>query len=305
MADENTAVEESEVPVDEPLLTREQDLQDIFREAAPESPLDNEDIDKITPPAPAPTVDASAEKLAKIEADLQSLREKNIELETRNNIYQSQLNERMSAPAPVVEPAKPGVMDFTAFKTKAAADPLQAIYELVSQHGEISKAQVQEALQGARGQTTEILQRQKAFDADRGAALAEFGELFNSNKEFGDLAGRIYNQLNASSTPLEDGMRWSPGTMYAAAATAYAQMVKAGRINPNPKVVTLRERKPAPQNPLVGSTVADKKPGFGDQFDARTQAIQRRTAEQMGIPLERYYKIMEGLQKNDPSYGRG
>lgn len=308
MADDSTALSvEDEVPAAEPIMTREEDLRDIFREAAPTSPLESENSDIVPEPAPAPTVDANAEKFAKFEQELQTLRDQNVELSTRNNILQSQFNDVRNTPAapPAPEPPKPGVMQFDAFKAKAATDPLSAIYELVSQNNQLTKAEIESALTGAQGQTTAIIQRQKAFDADRGAALAEFGDLFNSDPRFAQLAGKIYNQLNEHNAPMADGMRWAPGTMYAAAATAYAQMVRAGHINPNPKVVTLRERKPMPQNPLVGSTTASAKQSYAEKFDAKTQAIQRRTAESMGITLERYYKIMEGLEKNDPSFGRG
>lgn len=306
MADESIALTvEDEVPAAEPLLTREADLQDIFRDAAPESPLESEGIDTVTDPAPAPTVDPNAERMAKLEADFQALHDQNVALTTRNNILQSQFGERAAPQREEAQP-KPGVMAFADFKSKAATDPIQAIYDLVSQRGELSKAEALEAVSSVRGQASEMMQRREAFNSDRSSALAEFGEQFNSNPKFVDLAGKIYNQLNASSAPMDDGMRWSPGTMYAAAATAYAQMVKAGHITANPKVVQLRERKPNPQNPLVGSTGAPKDTkGFADQFSARDQAIQRKTAESMGITHERYLKIMEGLQKNDPSYGRG
>ena len=103
------------------------------------------------------------------------------------------------------------------------------------------------------------------------------------------------------------GSRWHSGAMYAAASIAYAQLHKSGQlVDPNRKVVQMAERKPRPSSPLLGNDPnAEPTRTSKSDIPARDLAIMKKTANSMGLTLDKYLSTMESLKKNNPYYGTG
>lgn len=261
----------------------------------PDEPEEGEEKEE-TPAEPADTTEADAR--------YQSLNDKLIELQTQNNILRFQQQQRETQ---TPRQGEQGDEEFSLekFREKVAKDPTSAIFELFEKGKKAGAAVSEQAIAKARDEAVAVMERQEAFKSDQTSVVAEYGELLKDNKQFAALAETIYAQMTANSPETSPGRRWHKGAMYAATSIAFAQMVKAGALNANPKVVQMRERKSRPSNPLVGDTRADKPRTIASDIPPHELAVMKKTAQRMGLKggLDEYLKIFGEMQKRDKSYG--
>jgi chromosome segregation ATPase len=272
---------------------------------------------------PKPAVDPSIdERFNKLETQFQTSRERSIRLETENAILRTQLEERHQQPQ--AQQPKPknffeelGVTreEIDSGLRSDAAGTIVNLLEKANQRG-YERAR-QEAIQAATQEVVGINAHQDAWKRDMAATTGEYGELLNTNPEFKERADKVYNSLTAQSPAIDkQGTRWHPNAMYTAVSIAAAQLAREGKLSLGPQTPQAQqsrqtnvipiERKPKPSMPVLGDTSGSGSGGVdplladipGDEL-----AIMRKTARDLGVPLERYIGNIKKFRKQDRSYG--
>lgn len=306
--DDNAALDVPETPeIPSEDSYRDADLSRVFQEAAPEFTAPDEP----DPPAPEPAPEPEPEPNPQLEAlhdELRQLRESQQEGKIQNDILRNQLISRQQPQAPAPVPAEDDDEEtlLNSLREGITKDPAAAILKTIKTLTKGQKGASDAAIASAQRAAVELIERKQNYDADRATAVAEYGDLFNNNPSFGKLAAQIYDRITVDAQEIQPGVKWRTGAMYLAASTAYAQMAKAGQLNTAPsKVVNLRERKPAPTNPLLGQTSESSQPKIGDGISPTDLSRMRASAARLGVPFEKYVKTFKDMTKSDPNFGRG
>lgn len=285
----------------------EGDLARVFQDTSHPSPLEPdveaEAAKEAEPATTTPPVEDS--RFTELQAKIDAAHERAVAAETRANILEARQNsqrQQSETPAAVEEP-----FTFDKFREEVAKDPATAIFKLFEKATSKQEGLTTQAVEQAKQQAVGVIQQQNAFESDRATMVAEYGSLMNSDKKFADLANTVYSQMTGNSPVGPNGNRWHPGAMYAAASIAYAQLAKSGQlVDPNRKVVRMEDRKPKPSSPLLGNDRnAEPTRTSTSDIPARDLAIMKKTANSMGITLDKYLASMEALKKNNPYYGTG
>lgn len=298
-------LQEPEVELEEDIESQEDvTLSSLFNTAAGDDGLEGSEEGSLAEsaaaqPAPAATApNATDARLAEMQAKLDAVNDRLVESETRQNIYRMQL-EREQQVAPTAEPEEPA-FDYDELNQQLQANPAKAIVDLIQKTLPVAQ---KKATAEATRTVVDINAQNRMFEADRGKATSEFGELIRADKEFQNRAEEIYAELTAHAPVVNArGDRWAPGLIYAAMSTAYAEFVKAGKVRPN-GAAGLVERKKPPISSMVGESAASGSRNVLSGYNAREIQVMKRTAAGLGISFDSYVKQLERLKKSDPSYG--
>lgn len=270
-------------------------LSDLFN--IDEGEGDEEEGETETPtetPAADPRYDALNEQLA-------TLREKQAELATENAIYKEQARSaRTPAPAPQIQEPDDEI-DLEELNKALADNPGKAVIDLINK---VTVKALRKAETSAARVSSEITQTQAAFQSDHARAFSDFGDHWQKNKEFTDLAERFYDQLTQAAPVINrEGQRYAPGAIHASMAAAYGQLVREGKISP--KVVALRERKTTPAKPMIGSKSEESsgEDSLLSGIPAREVAAMKRTAAKLGVSWDKYKETIVKSVRKDPNFG--
>lgn len=304
---------------EETLPSSDANLSRIFQEA---SGVTNEEP-AVEESAPVTETKPAAEPNAEILAELNKLKERQLVLETENNILKMGISKPQTAPAPIPAP-EPDVtdgIDMEALNAGLRTDPGKTIVNLVKSVTAQVREQVKaEAIEATTAHVAGMSSQERAFNQDRTAFQAEYGELIANDADFRSRAEQVYHRMTQGDDAIvidpSQGTRWKPNAMYSAASIAFAQLVRenpskyAGSKAEAPaptNVVTLNERRKPPVNPMVGTTGGTGGGGGSGvntlNYSAEELGTIRRTASQFGMTLENYLKRVNDLRKKDPSFG--
>ena len=298
---------ESEAPVEEPVAPDSADdaaedmsLSGIFGRAL-DGGLDDEDEEAPTEePPPAAESVTSDTKYDALQEQLAQLRERQAELETENNIYRSGLvQQQRPVQAPPRGPEDEEV-DYDELNKAIQDNPAKAFVDMFNKYGpKIAKTAEQRAVQAASG----VTQTQQVFKSDQDRSFSDFGDYWEKDKEFTNLANNFYDQITSNSPVVSNnGSRYHNGAIYAAMSMAYAALDRQGKLQK--KVVPLNERRKPAIDPGIGAkSEKGSDNGLFDGLPAREVAAMKRTAEKMGVSWDQYKSRMSKLAAREPGYG--
>lgn len=282
-------------------VASDEELQTVFR-TADEQAGDEPDADE-------GTTEESEEgdegrKAEDTDTDLQAIRDELLQLRTENNIL------RTMQPAPVREPVQQPAtvakesdgIDEAAFTAQLQTNPAKAITDVVQNTVKSALREfAKEFSQQTSQQMTQQQRLQQQREQDNARTVAEYGQ-YLTDPQFRSLAAQEYGEIVGEE-------EWRPGALYRAASTAFAQLVKQGKLAlpGQGKVVDIRarERAPKPANMMLGQgTEAEgRPPGPEADFSAHEMRIIDRVCRDFGISRKQYFEQYGRLRGTDPFYG--
>ena len=218
------------------------------------------------------------------------LQQKYIEVATENSLLQTRIPKEDKE-----EPKGPKVRSDEEILTDLrSGDPNKTIKAL----REIARQEASQGDEGIRGES----KYEKAVHMHEAALVRDFPDI-RTNPEFQQVAAAIYNEL--------EGEGRHPRNVYTAAATAYALLLKAGKIAP-PSGEPSPEKKPklriAPKNPILtkngdGEDENDEDDPLSSLSEKDIAKI-KLNAKRLDVPVEAVFASLRKKMKEDSSYGR-
>lgn len=284
--EDTTATSQEEISLDE-------ETSQLFREAGEQDEAEA----ALAAPATAPTAPTVAQdpRYDKLESDYQSLREQNIELNTRMEMILMRQEEASKPPS-----ADDDEVDLDDFNAQLTANPGQAIVGLLQK---MLPKVVRQAETGATKAAVGVTQYSQAWQADRNRAEADYGSIYNKDAVFTERANQIFNQLTADA-PVVNGGRYRPGAMHQAMSIAYGQLIREGKLAAKATPITERRKSPPDLGLPAGTNIAEKGKDFLSEFNQREISIMQRQAQRMGVPFDKFVSRMQNLRAKDSGYGR-
>lgn len=236
-----------------------------------------------------------------LKEELASLREKQVELATENSIYKQQL--QTPQPQPQTQtPAEPeDEIDLEELNKALSENPGKAVVDLINK---VTVKALKRAEVMAARVSSDITQSQSTLQSDHQRAISDYGDWWQKDKAFTDLTERFYAQLTQNSPVINrEGQRYAPGAIQASMAAAYGQLIREGKLNP--KVAVLKERRPMPAKPLLGSKTDAGTPEdhLFSGIPAREISAMKRTAAKLGVSWDKYKESIVSSVKKDPNFG--
>jgi hypothetical protein len=223
---------------------------------------------------------------------LDSLKSELYELRAQNTLLRGEIDQvRTSHTSPPVKDE----VDMEEFNLSLRSDPGKAIKDLIEKT-------INSGISSVRQETTKVVDERgrmaEMHRQDQTKTLAEYGELMQ-NPDFKQTAAMLYDQITGDKD-------WVPNAMYLAASTAYAKLVKSGKLSVGPDPAKLRLI-PRPQNPVPAflgesSTVAESE-GDGEFSAIELRAIDK-VCKEWDITRVQYMKQFSTQRRKDGTFGR-
>lgn len=293
MADE-TEAQTGEEGVDVPGITDEA-FQEVLTGDVPEGEAEEEKPEDKKP-------DPNEAKLSQISGQLQRQSDALLALQTENAYLRTRVSQPQRETAEKAEkPARPGLPDAASINEQIRKDPGATIASLLGNIKESILGEVADLVAGTTQQTKQELSQatelERIRNDDRSRTMTEYGPLMK-NKAFLGEATKIYEEMTS-------GRDYVPDAMFIAAERAYARCVRNGSIR-SATITPIGERARAPkiQNPFASGSREGSNEG-DNGMSVRELAAIDKVCKEFGITREKYFKQVAGLQKRDPSFGRG
>lgn len=260
---------------------------------------------------------ANGEIPAPLASRLSELEKRVLDQQMENLYLKGQLSQRAQPPppeagsAPSQEPEDDlGLPSDEELENALRSSPTATIKQLLKQVAARTEKRVEKRLSSA---TSDSVKVQQQFQQDSALLQKNYGALLDRestdyNEEFDRTATHVYNGLISQFGEI-------PGLKTMAAATAYGELVRSGRMQAKQQQKPLlagqsgvKERiRSVPPNPLVRSkggngpvpqTAKDPLNGFSNDEKASIQ----RTCEELGISPKEWRASYEAAKKENPDY---
>lgn len=258
---------------------------------------------KVDPPRTEPVEKPEDSRYTEMMSRLARMEEQNAELRAENAVHRASRGAAAVRTTPVEQPAvEEDDPDDDTFREQAKTAPVRAIRTIVDRAVKRAVRETEQRLEGRLGAQT-------ANERYRQRTLAEYGDALSSNRDLAAAAEAEY----AALADERGGHR--PADMYTAVATAYATLVRTGKIKPtngngggDAQPLRERVRQPTAPNADSGRSGPDAQPQTPFQRDFRTEAElrgARASAKKFNLTMEQFIKSYNEEAKGNPNYGTG